>query len=171
MNRRMTRGFALIEMLTVIALVGTVAGLVGVVSHSLLRAERTSRAELAAEMTYLRLSRDFRRDVHRASEVQKIPDESDPKSTAGIRLIVADGPAVEYRSADLVVSRSVDRDGAANSSERYDLRLKDAPTFETNDGDGGPIVSLRFDSEHSHWQTLSSRLGRDARHAVEEPNP
>lgn len=171
MNRRVTRGFSLIEMFTVIALLGTAMGLIGVTSHSLLRSERTSRAELAAEMTYLRLSRDFRRDVHRASEVQKVPGKSDPKSTAGIRLIVADGPPVEYRSADLVVSRSVDRDGAADSSERYDLRLKDSPTFETTDGDGGPIVSLRFDSEHSHWQSLSSRLGRDARHESEVPNP
>jgi type II secretory pathway component PulJ len=156
MIHQRSHGYALIEMLAVIALTGAIIGLVGVISISLLRSERTSHAEMAEQMTYLRLSRDFRRDVHRAASLEEIAD----KATSGIRLAKPDGPSVEYRASGNIVSRTAWQKGAETPSvESYDLGRGALPRFARDDA----VVSLRFGNDSPVRREVSARLNRDAR--------
>jgi len=153
---RRSRGYSLIEMLTVIALLGVVIGLVGVMSISLRRSERATHADMAEDMTYLRLSRDFRRDVHRATTLEEIAD----KETTGIRLASTDGPFAVYRAEGHSVSRSaMKNDGTATAVERYTLGRTVIPRFVREDD----VVSLRFGTAPSARRELTARLNHDAR--------
>jgi hypothetical protein len=141
------------EMFAVIALISVVMGIVGVLSVSLHRADRVSHAELAEEMTYLRLSRDFRRDVHRAASLEEIIE----KGTTGIRLLNPAGPSVEYRAEGHIVSRSsMAKEEGTPSLESYELGPTTVPEFGHGDG----VVSLRFGMNPTARREFVARLGR-----------
>lgn len=167
MKPRASRGYALIEMLAVIAITSTIMGIVGVVSHTLLRSERSSRTELVEEMAYLRLSRDFRRDVHNAIKVEEIPEKTDAKTPVGVRLEPSDGPLVEYRTEGNAVIRTATNKNQPASHERYSLTGSGSPGFAKADRDGTTVVSLRFGDGDSRLRTVSARLGRSSRHDTE----
>jgi prepilin-type N-terminal cleavage/methylation domain-containing protein len=150
---RRSRGFSLVEMFAVMALMAIILGIVGVLSISLRRSERMTHADLAEEMTYLRLSRDFRRDVHHAASLEEIAE----KETTGVRLLNPAGPSVEYRAKGQVVSRSLMANAeGASSLERYDLGRNTVAGFDH----GGGAVTLRFGTSPDARREFVARIGQ-----------
>ena len=116
-------GFTLIEMVAVISMLSILFTMTGVIIQFLLRTDQTVSQQTVLEMTLLKVSRQFRDDVHSATQSSLGPD----KQASG-ELMELSGPApgstrVKYRvDGATVIRESLDGDHLAN---REVFRLPD----------------------------------------------
>jgi hypothetical protein len=101
MNTR--RGASLIELLVILSASTVVLTLTGVLLHRAMRIQTLSRAHVDAERTTLRLSEQFRSDVHQARALSSQPGND---GEVFLRLELADGRVAEYSRTNGAVLRS-----------------------------------------------------------------
>lgn len=88
------RAVSLIELLVIMSTCTVGLTLTGVLLHCAMRIQMQSRAHADAERNALRLSVQFRRDVHQARAA--VTNSADRNSNVLVRLEFADGRNVEY---------------------------------------------------------------------------
>lgn len=116
-------GFTLIHMLTVIAMMSILLTMTGVIFQFLLRSDQSVSRQSVLELTILELSRQFRDDVHSASNSQFAPSINEEASSD---LLELSGPTpessrVRYRVATESLVREVLKGDAVARREVYRL--------------------------------------------------
>ena len=119
------RGFSLVELMVVIAVITTLFSMVGVVFHRLFLSEQVAMRAALTERTVSRLADQFRRDVHAANAA--IP-EVDDRTTQTLKLmhvemgLVKEFPAIVYSAREgVVVREQFDAEGKPLNREVYRL--------------------------------------------------
>ncbi len=116
MNNR--RGFTLVEMIVTISTASVLLTLATGVVHRMMRFESMSRQRASVHRTAVRLSHDFRHDVHQA-EGFEVSDSPDQPPT--IRLMLPDGGDATYQVAGQRVLREQQLDDERVAREIYDF--------------------------------------------------
>jgi len=101
---RNRRGTTLIELLVVISVCSVVMGASGVLLHSMYRADKESRLAIETGAAIARLSLQFRRDAHAASEAELL-SEANGKG-AGMVFRASFQPTIEYRQQGRAIVRT-----------------------------------------------------------------
>jgi hypothetical protein len=113
--KRSRRGVSLAELLVVMIACVAVISLSSQLICRVMRAQMDSRGHADVERSALRLSRQFRSDVHRAVEAVIASDKNEVLAT----LELAGGDVVEYRADDHRIERKVLQNGERVSLEEY----------------------------------------------------
>ena len=111
------RAVSLVELTVIMSACTVVLTLSAVLMHRTMRTYTEAAACRDAERSAMRLSDQFRRDVHQARAASI--DETTLKAGVLLRLELADGQAVEYRRQDGVILRVLSKDGGAVSRDEY----------------------------------------------------
>jgi hypothetical protein len=162
-------GYAMIEMVIVIAAIIVILGMCVGLIHALMRLDRIGRAHLVEVTTRGRLARQFRQDVRAASRAEPVRDRDG--RDAALRLDRPDGPSVEYRAGPGRLDRDERPAGDAPARrETFRLRATGVPRFEVRDDGGGSFVGLlvpdgtTFGPPDGPRETrIEALLGRDRR--------
>ena len=101
-SRKERRGVSLVELLVVMSLGALLLTTSGVVLHRIMHSHGKTRNFLAASRSALRLSDQFRRDVHRAREATT---DGLPEGVV-LRLQLGESRVVEYSHVDDLVRRT-----------------------------------------------------------------
>jgi type II secretory pathway component PulJ len=136
------RAYALIEMVLVIGTIAIVLGLCAGLLHVLLRLDRTGRAHLVETATIGRLARQFRADVHAASEAS---NRGKNAATANLDLELAGERRIVYEAGDRALVRTEQQGATVERRERYTLPFCRAGRFRlrTTDDKVWVILELR----------------------------
>jgi hypothetical protein len=136
---RATRGgYALIEIVLAIGAVAIVLGMCAGLLHVLLRLDRAGRSHVVETATIGRLARQFRRDVHAASEVNALP------GGATLELRLPGQPTVNYALGTHAVARSEHGGAPPERRETYLLPFLREGGFEVQVRDGQTWVRLKM---------------------------
>ena len=92
MNNR--RAFSLVELLASISIGGVLMALGLGMVHRTMQSESSARTTASVERTSMRLSRQFRHDIHQAMRVSIDNPDSDKPA---LRLVLADQPPIIYQ--------------------------------------------------------------------------
>jgi prepilin-type N-terminal cleavage/methylation domain-containing protein len=112
------RGFTLVELIVTISTASVLLMLATGVVHSTMRFESMSRQRAEVHRAAVRLSHDFRHDVHRAAGF-RISDRADQPPT--IRLILPEGSEVTYQVTRQRVLREQRLSAPQVARETYDF--------------------------------------------------
>ncbi len=112
------RGFTLVEMIVTISTASVLLMLATGVVHSTMRFESMSRQRAEVHRAAVRLSHDFRHDVHRANGF-RISDRADQPHT--IRLTLPEGSEVTYQVTRQRVLREQRLGAQQVARETYDF--------------------------------------------------
>ena len=137
-------GFSLIHMVTVIGMMSILMTMSGVLIQSLLRSDQSVSRQGALEMTLLKLSHQFRDDVHAARELDLKQDNVVP--TDSLELSASQSSRVTYRVVDETVIRESLNGNQRTGREVY--RVPDCKVqfrSEANDGDQPRFLALDID--------------------------
>ena len=107
MNHR--RGISLIELIVVISGVSVVLGVSVGLLHRVMRTQSNTRHFFDSERAAMRLSGQFRKDIHAASEVFVSDNSTEGKPL--IHLTLHDGWAVDYFTSTTAVVRTSSKEG------------------------------------------------------------
>jgi len=121
MNKRRgnkQRGFTLVELMVTVSTASVLLMLATGVVHSTMRFESTSRQRAEVHRAAVRLSHDFRHDIHRANGF-RISDRADQPPT--IRLTLPEGSEVTYEVINQRVLREQRLDAQQVARETYDF--------------------------------------------------
>ena len=115
---RHRRAISLIELLAVMTGCSVILGLTASLLHQTMRAQSHTRDFFTVERNALRLSRQFRADVH-AAETDSIDVVADDAGdSALLRLQLPDGQVVEYqRDAEKIIRLTSEGDAATTREE------------------------------------------------------
>jgi len=102
--RRDRQGTTLVELLVVISVCSVVISASGVLLHSMYRADKESRLAIESSAAVARLSLQFRRDAHAASEAELL-NETNGKPV-GVAFRSSLQPKIEYRQQGRAVVRT-----------------------------------------------------------------
>jgi hypothetical protein len=125
------RGSTLVELLATITVTTLLLGMVGIVTHTLARSQRTTSREINSRRTLAQLSLQFRADAHAATSV-----DSDPPAAAedgqSLTITMASEETVQYRirRESTEIERVVGRGDATVGREIYRLSPGDSARFE-----------------------------------------
>jgi prepilin-type N-terminal cleavage/methylation domain-containing protein len=126
----MKRGFTLVELIATIAASGVLLVLATGVMHRMMRFESKSRQRASVHLAAVRLSHDFRYDVHQANGF-KIGDSDDQQPT--IRLTLPEGSDVTYQVAGQRVLREQRLDNQQVARETYEFPADHQMRFSDSD--------------------------------------
>ncbi len=112
------RGFTLVELIVTISTASVLLMLATGVVHSTMRFESMSRQRAEVHRAAVRLSHDFRHDVHRANGF-RISDRADQPPT--IHLTLPEGSEVTYEVINQRVLREQRLDAQQVARETYDF--------------------------------------------------
>ncbi len=112
------RGFTLVELMATISSASVLLMLATGVVHSTMRFESTCRQRASVHRAAVRLSHDFRYDIHRANGF-RISDRADQPPT--IRLILPEGSEVTYQVTHQRVLREQRLGAQQVARETYDF--------------------------------------------------
>lgn len=176
---KMRRGISLVELTIVMSACTVVLTLSAVLMHRTMRTYTQAAACRDSERTAIRLSDQFRRDVHEARDASI--DETTHESGVFLRLKFADGQTAGYRRQDGVIFRVMSNDSGTVSRDEYafspachvKVTEADAPrritlTISTNLADPSDIrrkSPLALEAVPVNLQ-VESVLGRNARFAI-----
>ena len=173
---RRRRGFTLIELMVVIAIVTVILSLVGAVFQRLFLSEQTAMRAALIERTVSRLADQFRRDIHAATGASI--DTNREGATGALELFEAnrDQPAVVYVArTDEVIREQHAADASVTHREVFRLPDCRVSFFDQAEQPDVPFVSLAIERQHSTitpqpqaarpYRTLvvEAALGRDNR--------
>lgn len=134
---RIRHGFTLIEIVTVIAMLSILLTMTGVIIQSLLRSDQTVSQQAVLEMTLLRVSQQFRDDVHSATTLGPEPDKQ--FSAEAMELLGPQPGSIRLKyhiDGATVIRESFEGDQLAN---REVFRLPDCQVqFRSEPIDAGP---------------------------------
>jgi prepilin-type N-terminal cleavage/methylation domain-containing protein len=140
--RRFPRGFTLVEVLLAMGALTIVLGLCAGLLHVLLRLDRTGRDYVTETASVGRLARQFRTDVHAASESRALdPDQTQP---ARLKLTLPDDRTIVYEARPRIFRRTERRRGAVERQETYSLPFCRAGQFVVKRDQGRLWVQLRL---------------------------
>jgi prepilin-type N-terminal cleavage/methylation domain-containing protein len=115
--KRSRRAVSLIELLVVMSVSTVLITLTSGLVCRVMRIQVQSRAHVDVERNTLRLSNQFRRDVHQAQSA--VTNRADLRVDVFLMLRFADGEKVEYSSQKGIVLRLKSGAGAAPGREEY----------------------------------------------------
>jgi hypothetical protein len=121
------RGASMIELLLIMSACTVVLTLTGVLLHRAMRIQMQSRAHVNAERTALRLSEQFRSDVHQARAVASDFGKNDKLF---LHLDLADGRVAEYSRASGTLLRRESGGDRPTRREEFSFPGADAATIE-----------------------------------------
>ena len=124
------RGFTLVELIVTISTASVLLTLATGVVHSTMRFESMSRQRAEVHRAAVRLSHDFRHDVHRASDF-RISDRADQPHT--IRLTLPEGSEVTYQVTRQRVLREQRLNDLQVARETYDFPANYQVMFSQSD--------------------------------------
>ncbi len=163
------RGFSLIHMVTVIGMMSILMTMSGVLIQSLLRSDQSVSRQAVLEMTLLKLSRQFRDDVHAANP--KDLKEANPTPTDSLELKFPRLTRVTYHFKDETVIRESFTGDQATGREVY--RVPDCEVqfrSEANEGDQARFLALDIDrSGLTMSPQQKSAMGKRKLTVVAEP--
>ena len=111
------RGFTLVEMVVTISTASILLTLATGVVHRVMRFESVSRQRASVHRAAMRLSHDFRHDVHRANGFEI----SDPPEQPTMRLTLPEGNDVTYQVTSQRVLREQQLEDQQVAREIYDF--------------------------------------------------
>lgn len=111
------RGVSLTELLILMSSYSMIMSMCAVLLHRVMRVEIDSRSFVGAERTSVRLSRQFRQDVHQATVVET--DGSKLKDNVFLQLQLPDNQTVDYSRAHGNVLRTVSQSGKIAAREEF----------------------------------------------------
>ena len=115
MNHR--RGISLIELIVVISGVSVVLGVSVGLLHRVMRTQSNTRHFFDRERAAMRLSGQFRKDIHAASEVFVSDNSTEGKPL--IHLTLHDGWAVDYFTSTTAIVRTSSKEGIPSAREEF----------------------------------------------------
>src|SRR5690349_13873210 len=115
---RTRRGASLVELLTVMSACTIILSMCGALIHRSMRSHADARAFFNVERAALRLSKQFRHDVHQAQGVSDSGSASDDRL---VQLKLSGGRTVEYRSGSQKVVRVLAHGGQTVSQDEFDF--------------------------------------------------
>lgn len=165
------RGVSLVELLVVMTACTALLTTSAVVLHRMMHAQTKTRDFLAVQRNSLRLSEQFRSDVHRA----KSAATDDLAAGTVVRLQLDESQTVEYRHSEGTVQRGLlDNDeivareefafasGSKLAISREEPDLLTLSVTREPDDPGGPALQAFATPVHLR---IAARLGGDRRHA------
>jgi type II secretory pathway component PulJ len=111
------RGVSLIETVVVVSLAMASLSLVAGSIHMIMKAQFQAEEIVRQGRNLSRLDEQFRRDIHRAESAELIP--ADDEQPARLLLILPEGRTVRYEPAAWQLFRLTEKEGEAESRERY----------------------------------------------------
>ena len=141
---RQRRAISLIELLAVLSGCSIVLGLTASLLHQTMRAQSHTRDFFTVERNALRLSRQFRADVHAAAANSIDVVADDAGDGALLRLQLPDGQVVEYQRDAEKIIRLTSPGDAPTSREEY--ALSEAMTITVREADAPPRYLLSITS-------------------------
>jgi type II secretory pathway pseudopilin PulG len=165
--------FSLAEMLVVMSVCTVILTMSTSIIQRAMQAQLRTRSYFDVERNALRLSDQFRRDVHQATAAD-VANSAD--SGVLLRLALPSGQIVEYRHAEGMVLRTLSRSGASQSHEEYSftsstetgIREENAPrrfvlTIASDPHEEGPVAKGRPGKFHEPPVSVrvEASLGRD----------
>jgi hypothetical protein len=142
MNRR---GVSLIEMLTLMSSCTVILTMSAVLIHRTMRSQEQTRYFFAVERAALRLTEQFRRDVHRARNAVTADDELD--EGVFLRLEMPGGVTVAYRSEEASVVRIVRGGQNPTGREEYSLAEIDDLSLQSEDSPRRLTLTIRAEAD------------------------
>ncbi len=139
---RERRGFTLIKLLAVIAIITVVFGLAGVVFHRLFMSEQTAVQAALIERTISQLSVQFRRDAHAASVATRRTSEDGATTFLDLQRSTNERIVVAYSARDGRATREEIMDGKTSNRETYRLPDCQIQLTAPDEGADPPTVTL-----------------------------
>lgn len=166
-RQKTRRGYSLIELMTVISVVGVLLGLCALTVQLLLRVSSDARDRSSTSASLGRLAERFREDVHSSHK-------ADVEQAARLRLSIGSGPAIAiaYEAKSGRIDRVQSRDGTVVARESFALGRRATARFESRDDDPGRFVALVVIPDTRAGSTDSSHpLEILARVKIDRPPP
>jgi len=120
-NTRWRGGTALLEVLIVLTVTVMMLTPILAMLHLLLGAERSTAKELRESLLLSRISEQFRRDVHAATDSRLFPEPPD-RATGRLSLTFPDGRTIDYRHEAGRLTRIVTETGRTIQQDRFVFR-------------------------------------------------
>ena len=164
------RGISLVELVVVLTACSAVLTTSAVLLHRVMHLHGKTRSFLSAQRNALRLSDQFRADVHRAGTVL----ENDRPDEAALRLRLLEGQIVEYRHELGVVRRTLSAGDQVVSREDFTFPPESKVAIRHTDSPPRVVLTITNDPAMDDSPALKSfaapvnlhaeaSLGRDAR--------
>ena len=135
-------GYALIECLTVIAMVGVTLGTIATTLHAMYRTDRGLREQLAFCSQVDRLASQLRGDAHQASSATVRAGDGEKGEATILALVLPGERTVEYSLKPPVIERAVRRGQIIEHRESHRLLGSATAQWHMEDGRAAPLVSL-----------------------------
>ncbi len=161
MKRR--AAISLVELLVVMSACTLILSTVSVLLYRTMRAQSEASYFFDAERSALRLSRQFRDDVHRAKSVSSAVDGADRAEPFALQLELADGAQVEYRQTTEGVVRFLTQEGRQRAREDY--RFAEEATIAVRRLDSPQRLELLIIAMPEDGQSRSESAAQRLRHA------
>jgi hypothetical protein len=129
-HRNKPSAFTLVELMVTISTSAVLLGLATGAVHRMMRFESASRQRASVHRTAVRLSNDFRSDIHQANGFE-IGDSDDQPPT--IRLTLPEGSDVTYQVAGQRVLREQRLDNQQVARETYEFPADHQVRFSDSD--------------------------------------
>jgi hypothetical protein len=123
------RGISILELIVVLSASTVVLSLSSVLLQRVMRIHIQSRADLAVERTVLRLSEQFRRDVHQARAA--VTNRAELGENTVLRLTFADDEPVEYSYDSGILERVQSKGGNRLAREEFAFPANSDLTIES----------------------------------------
>ncbi len=140
------RGITILETMIVVTGVAVMLGLCAVTLQLLMKLNGASQARLGAAMTFERLARQLREDVHASETVLLAPAILPEGKPATLRLTLEPAHLIAYEVHDTSIVRLESRAGKRIRHESYGLAHSRTGRFELRDEVGGKLVGLVMSS-------------------------
>jgi len=137
---RSRRGVSLVELLIVLSATTAVIGLSGKLMHQMMHAQSRANAMQQGERSALRLSAQFRGDVHRAREASVAGEAGN----MAVTLLGSDAGEIQYRLEGEAVVRTV-ADDEKGQTAREVYRFPGAVELSFEPLEGPPRLRLRLE--------------------------
>jgi prepilin-type N-terminal cleavage/methylation domain-containing protein len=167
MNRR--RGFTLIEMLVVISIGSTLAGIAVFMLYALLHSHNTGRDHLEYCRNLNRLEGQFRRDVHAAQEMPAV----DKEGNFELKPAAPDAVTIRYQCLADRIERSETRDDKIVRRESYVLWPDAEPTIQIESEPDATYARINISPKpqaakqyYNPPVRIEALFGRDSRLAI-----
>ncbi len=143
--RAARRGFSLVELAVVISIMSLLLGMIAVLLQGMLQTQRAGIRQVAVGQSLMRLSAQFREDVHAA-------DSTETEGESTIRLVSQGGRTVTYRvDEDQLLRESQVADSQVNAQrEAFRLPPHAKISFSVLPlSDNAKLVALTMDAQRT----------------------